>query len=191
MARAGALFSRVEVGRLLNIPQWLLANFAETGRYRYGLSPSVHGAKGRGKRGLYSLADVYKVALAYRMVLANLSGDEVGAVLKRLFPEKRDPMVVAVNERKRGGDARCLVVNLCHLASTRFFTGLPDGSFGVEPPEWSCPKSSTSGAWVTLRTRREIADEFHTGMLRAFLVLPFDELLGWVDSRILGRDEQL
>jgi hypothetical protein len=189
MAQSGALFSRTEVARLLNISPWRLANFADDRRYGYGLAPSVRGAKGRGKKGLYSLSDVYKVAVGYRMSLVNLSPDEVHEAIQTLFPKKQDPMVIAVSERRSGENARYLVVNLCALARARFETGLPDGSLGVEPPEWSCSKSSAKHEVVALRSRKVIAEEFERGVARAFIVLPFDELLNWIDGRILGREE--
>src|SRR5258708_38577097 len=68
MLVSGVVFGRFDVARLLNIPEWLLANFASN-RYPYGLLPSMRGGKRRGKKGLYRLSDIYKIALAYLLHL--------------------------------------------------------------------------------------------------------------------------
>jgi hypothetical protein len=186
MRASGALFGRADVARLLNIPEWMLANFADRRRYRYGLAPSVSGGKGRGKKSLYTMPDVYKIALAYRLVLADQDSDMIGQVVKELFPEGRDPMQIAVKQRAQNeAEARCLVVDLSHVST--FFGDLPDGSISVTAEEWQSGNRSGNRPKFTLRSRKEIVAEIATGSLRAFLVIPFDELLNWVDSRILGR----
>ncbi len=183
----GALFSRSDVKELLNIPVWLLANFADGLRYRYGLAPSVRGGKGRGKRSLYTLADVYKVAVAYRLVIAGLDSDAIGEALKELFPKKKDPMEIAVKQRAgEEAEARYLVVDLSRTST--FFGDMPDGSLGPSPDEWHIKNSLAKRPKFTLRSRRDISEEIRRGTLRAFLAIPFDELLNWVDSRILGRE---
>src|SRR5215472_16495203 len=98
MPKLGALFGRSDVARILNIPEWTLANFADP-RYPYGLAPSVPGGRGRGKKGLYTLADVYKVAVAQRMVAADQDSRVIGEAVGELFPKNKDPMVIAVKER--------------------------------------------------------------------------------------------
>ncbi len=186
MPGAGALFGRSDVVTLLNIPPWLLANFADS-RYGYGVNPSVRGGKGRGKRSLYTLADVYKVAVAYRLVSAGLDSYAIGHALKDLFPKKKDPMEIAVKQRAGNeAEARCLVVDLNR--SGTFLADMPDGSPGPSPDEWQAKDSPIRGPKFSLRARKDIAEEIRRGTLRALLTLPFDELLNWVDSRILGRE---
>ena len=186
--RSSALFSRSEVSRLLNIPIWLLANFADERRYRYGLAPSVRGEKGRGKKGLYTIADVYKIALAYRLVIADQDSELISQCLTGLFPQKQDPMDIAVRQRARTKvEARCLVIDLSVVMT--FYIDVPDGNLSEIPAEWQAENSpSKERPKFTLRSRKELLEEVARGSLRAFLVIPFDELLNWVDSRILGRE---
>ena len=94
----GAAFGRSEVARSLRIPEWLLAKFSDR-RYPYGLVPSVRGTKGRGKKGLYSLNDVYKLALAYRLIVCGFSSRIVAEVLKQLLPKKGDEAAIALTQR--------------------------------------------------------------------------------------------
>lgn len=188
MSVRGAQFSRSQVSRLLNIPAWLLANFSDD-RYKYGLRPSVLGKKGRGKKGLYTLADVYKIAVAHRMSLLPLTADEIKERLDALFPTKHDPLAIAVKERGTTAEnARYMLLNLCTLAKSRFQTGIPDGSLAAIPAEWGCPKSLTHQKIASLVTWKCMAEVLSLSPERAFILMPFDDLLNWVDSRILGRD---
>lgn len=188
MSTSGAQFSRAQVSQLLNIPAWLLANFSDD-RYGYGLRPSVAGKKGRGKRGLYTLADVYKIAVAHRMSLVPLTADEIKERLEVLFPKKQDPLAVAVRERGTNAEnVRYMTLNLCALALTRFQTGIPDGSLAPVPPEWRCPKSAAKQKSVSLVKWNCISEELRQRPERAFILMPFDDLLNWVDNRILGRE---
>jgi hypothetical protein len=188
LAVSGALFGRTDVARLLNIPQWLLGNFADR-RYPYGLAPSVSGGKGRGKKSLYTLADVYKVAIAYRMFIANQDTRVIGEALRALFPKSQDPMVIAVKERAaQEANARCVVIDSFQFSRGIFITELPDDGCSVVFPEWQGKKPSAKRSWIALRPRRVIAEEFRLGNLRTAFVMPFDELLNWVDSQILGRE---
>jgi hypothetical protein len=191
VAVSGALFGRTDVAHLLNIPEWRLANFADP-RYRYDLAPSVRGGKGRGKKGLYTLADVYKIATAYRMLAADqdtrVAHGRRGVVAEavgELFPKNKDPMVSAVKERAVDeADARCVVID---FAMVTFFAPAPEASKLAVPNEWQS-KNPTKRHWVALRSRGAIAEEIRFGTLRTFFVMPFDELLNWVDSQILGRE---
>lgn len=188
METHAALFSRAQVSRLLNIPAWLLANFSDE-RYGYGLRPSVPGKQGRGKRGLYTIADVYKIAVAHRMTLVPLTADEISERLEVIFPKKVDPLAVAVKERGSDADSsRYLALSLCALARGRFQTGIPDGSLAAVPAEWHCPKSPIQQKRATLITWRCAAEELRKSPERAFILMPFDDLLNWVDCRILGRE---
>jgi hypothetical protein len=166
------------VSRLLDIPEWLLANFADE-RYPYGLTPSVRGGKGRGKKGLYSLGDVYKIAVAHRLLAAGFASSVVAEALKELFPRKVDPIQVS----SRGSvstalDARYILLDFsqAHWADQ-----------GKLPKEWR-----TNGLqqqhWAHLVPRAFLADAWRTATLRASFAMPFDELLDWVDFRILGRE---
>src|SRR5690242_5827540 len=101
MLRSAATFGRSDIARLLDIPEWLLSNFAST-RYPYGLAPSARRAKGRGQKGLYSLGDVYKIAVAHRLVSAGFTSRVVAAAVKELFPKGRDPIDIA--ERNSGSN---------------------------------------------------------------------------------------
>src|SRR5262252_3213921 len=87
----GATFGRSDVHRLLDIPEWKIANFSDP-RYPYGLSPSFRGGRGRGKKGLYTLADVYKIAVADRMHSCGLDARIIGEALRELFPRNKDPL---------------------------------------------------------------------------------------------------
>lgn len=183
MSISGARFGRSDVARLLNIPEWTLANFADR-RYPYGLSPSVRGGKGRGKRGLYTLADVYKIATAHRMLVADQDTRVIAEAVGELFPENRDPMVIAVKDRAVAeAGARCVVID---FAMVTFFAPTPNASKLAVPNEWQS-KNPTKRRWVALRSRGAIAEEIRLGTLRVFFQMPFDELLNWVDSQILGR----
>src|SRR5438874_2078961 len=139
MAGQGALFGRSDVARLLNIPEWTLANFADR-RYPYGLSPSVSGGKGRGKKGFYTLADVYKIAIAYRLVNADQDTRVISDVLRELFPKNKDPMVITVKERAMAEtEARCLVIV---FSSVTWFASASNASPLVVPNEWESKKPS-------------------------------------------------
>jgi len=183
VAISGALFGRSDVARLLNIPGWTLANFADR-RYPYGLAPSVPGGKGRGKKGLYTLTDVYKIATAHRLLAADQDTRVIADAIRELFPKNKDPMVIAVKERAVDeADARYVVID---FAMVTFFAPTPNASKLAVPNEWQT-KNPTKRRWVALRSRGAIAEEIRLGTLRVFFQMPFDELLNWVDSQILGR----
>jgi hypothetical protein len=176
--QSGAVFGRSDVARLLDIPEWVLANFADK-RYPYGLTPSVRGGKGRGKKGLYSLADVYKIAVAHRLLAAGFVSRVVAEALKELFPKQSDPIEVAA----RGSVSTALDARYILLDFARAYWV----EQGKLPDEWR-----TNGLqhqhWARLVARVSLADAWRGGALRASFVMPFDELLNWVDSRILGRE---
>jgi hypothetical protein len=184
-ANLGALFGRSDIARLLNIPQWTLANFADR-RYPYRLAPSVSGGKGRGKKGLYTLADVYKIATAHRMLIADQDTRVIAEAIRELFPKNKDPMAIAVKERSvEEAEARCLVIDF-----GRGLWSVParDASEYVVPPEWNSRRRTVKRRWVALLSRRTIGEEIRLGTLRMAFHMPFDELLNWVDSQILGRE---
>ncbi|SRR5258708_7669585 len=175
MLVSGAVFGRFDVARLLNIPEWLLANFASN-RYPYGLLPSMRGGKGRGKKGLYSLSDIYKIAVAYRLHLSGFSARIVASAVSELFSEV---ITTASNQRAVSAqDARSLVIDFS-LAPWILDEGkLPEEWSGSNPKQWS---------WVRLETKEDTCSIFSTDELRATFTMPFDALLDWVDGRILGR----
>ncbi len=184
MEASGALFGRSDVARLLNIPEWTLANFADR-RYPYGLAPSVPGGRGRGKKGLYTLADVYKIATAHRMLIADQDSRVIADSLRELFPENKDPMAIAVKERaKDWADARCVLID---FGMGLWFVPASGNEF-VVPPEWHSKKAPAKPSWVVLLSRRNIAQEIGHGTRKLCFLMPFDELLNWVDSQILGRE---
>jgi hypothetical protein len=178
MQPSGAIFGRSDVAQLLDMPEWLLANFADK-RYPYGLKPSVRGAKGRGKKGLYSLGDVYKIAVAHRLLAAGFGSLVVAEALKELFPEKSDPLDIAVRGRaSTSGEARYVLFDY----SFAYWVG--DGDL---PEEW-VGNNPQQQHWARLVPRSWLADAWERGVLRTSFAMPFDELLNWVDSRILGRE---
>jgi hypothetical protein len=169
-----AVFGRSDVARLLDIPEWLLANFANE-RYPYGLTPSVRGSKGRGKKGLYSLDDVYKIAVAHRLLVAGFASWVVAEALKELFPKK--PGQAAMHSRPATAeDARYVLLDL----SQAYWVDQ-----GKLPEEWRTHNPQQH--WALFIKRSSLADAWQRGELRATFTMPFDGLLNWVDSRILGR----
>ena len=176
--QSGAVFGRSDVARLLDIPEWLLANFADQ-RYPYGLTPSVRGGKGRGKKGLYSLGDVYKIAVAHRLLAAGFASRVVADALKELFPKKSDPIEIAARGSVSTAlDSRYVLLDFsqAHWVDQ---VGLPE--------EWRTSHLQQQ-LWARLAPRAFLADAWRRGTLRASYAMPFDELLNWVDSRILGRE---
>jgi hypothetical protein len=186
MTMLGAYFGRADVARLLNIPEWTLANFADR-RYPYGLVPSIRGGRGRGKKSLYTLADVYKIALAYGMFLCDLDAHLIGEAIKELFQTDKAGVPVTNNRAKDEASARYIVFDLQQVASGKFLTGVPDSNRSTIPPEWKGKDSATNRKWVALCPRSAIAEEFRHGNLSAVILVPFDELLYRVDSQLLGR----
>ena len=177
MQQSSAAFGRSDVARLLDIPEWLLANFSDK-RYPYGITPSVRGGKGRGKKGLYSLSDVYKIAVAHRLLAAGFASWVVAEALKKLFP-KSDPIEIAVRGRaSTAEDARYILFDF----SLAYWV-----EQGKLPDEWHT-NNPQQQHWALLVTRSILADAWQRGMLRAAFTMPFDGLLNWVDSRILGRE---
>lgn len=165
----GAVFGRSQLARLLDIDEWQLANFASR-RYRYGLAPSVRrGAKGRGKKGLYSLGDVYKIALARRLLLVGFESGTVADVLRGLFPKGSEPLDLCSRQRpsERAG-ARYLTVD---------FSGAAGRDRKIRPSVSLRPKESLVDLW---------AEQLR--LPSAAFIMDFDGLLAWVDSRILGRE---
>lgn len=182
----GARFGRADVADLLNIPQWLLANFADR-RYPYGLAPCLPGGKGRGQKGLYTIWEVYKIALAYRMWLADLNARVIGEAIRELFPEGSDPRRTAVTQRaKDEAHARCVLIDLFQFSKGTWMTELPHAPRSVVPSEWK-GEDNEKREWVSLCVRNSIADKWRNGTLRAMIAMPFDETLNWVDSQVLGR----
>jgi hypothetical protein len=171
---SGAVFGRSDVARLLNIPEWLLANFASH-RYPYGLLPSVRGAQGRGKKGRYTLRDIYKIAVAYRLHLTGFSARIVASAVSELFSEVIAP--TPNQSSVTAQDARSLVIDFS-LAPWVLDEGkLPEEWGGGNPKQWN---------WVRLEAPGD-PYTFSTDKLRATFEMPFDALLNWVDSQILGR----
>jgi hypothetical protein len=178
MQQSGAVFGRSDIARLLDIPEWSLANFADK-RYPYGLAPSVRGGKGRGKKGLYSLGDVYKIAVAHRLLAAGFPSWVVAEALKELFPEKLDPRQIAVRGRaSMTNEARYVLLDF----SLAYWV-----EQGKLPEEWRTSNPQQQH-WARLVTRLFLADAWQRGAFRTAFAMPFDELLNWVDSRILGRE---
>ncbi len=172
------LLGRSDVARLLGIPEWQIANFASR-RYPYRLTPSVRGKKGRGRKGLYSLGDVYKVAVAHRMLMAGLGSRVVAEVLKELFPRRTDPIEICAHDRPSNmEDARYILIDLS-LA--------PWVEQGRLPDEWR-GQNPQGRPWVALATWQVITHACNIGELRSAFFMPFDDLLNWVESRILGRE---
>ncbi len=172
---SAAVFGRSDVARLLDIPEWLLANFSDK-RYPYGLTPSVRGGKGRGKKGLYSLGDVYKIAVAHRLLAASFASWVVGEALKELFPQKHDATLSPRPSAAEG--ARFVLLDLSQANWVEQ---------GKLPNEWRT-NNPQQQHWARLVTRSFLAEGWERGVLRAAFAMPFDGLLNWVDSRILGRD---
>ncbi len=100
--KTGAVFGRGDVSRLLDIPPWLLANFADR-RFPYRCAPSVPG-KGHGSRSFYTLTDIYKIALAHRMYGAGMRSKAIGEAMKVLSRSRS-----VFQKRAAGKAARCLV----------------------------------------------------------------------------------
>jgi hypothetical protein len=170
----GAVFGRADVARLLDIPEWLISNFASP-KYPYGLVPSTRGARGRGKKGAYSLADMYKIAVAYRLHLSGFSARIVASAANELFSE-----VISKTSNQRAvtaGEARFVVIDFS-LAPWILDEGkLPEEWSGSNPKRWN---------WIRLEVEND-PYIFSTDELRAKFTMPFDALLDWVDGRILGR----
>src|ERR1051326_6640842 len=99
MEMTGATFGRSDVGRLLGIPQTGLAIYTDP-RRPYRLFPTARRAKGRGKKGLYGLGDVYKIALADKMTQLGLEASIVGEILRELFRHV-DPIKCCVHDRPK------------------------------------------------------------------------------------------
>ena len=176
--QSSAVFGRADVARLLDLPEWLLANFADK-RYPYELTPSVRGAKGRGKKGLYSLGDVYKIAVAHRLVAAGFASWVVAEALKELFPRNSNRVEITIRDRASMlSDSRYILLDL----SQAYWV-----EQGKLPDEWR-----TNGPqhqhWARFVPRSFLGERWGSGTLRAAFAMPFDELLNWVDSRILGRE---
>lgn len=75
-------FSTGEVAEILNIPIRRLQNFLDTPGYR--LSPEGQIGTGRGSRRMFSTEDIYRTALAGRMVSDGFAPQFVGSVLSQL-----------------------------------------------------------------------------------------------------------
>jgi len=58
---------------------------------------------------------------------------------------------------------------------------------GKLPEEWRTNVLQQQH-WARLAPRAFLADAWRRGTLRVSYAMPFDELLNWVDSRILGRE---
>ncbi len=151
-----ALFGRSDVARILGVPQWLIGNLADTKKYRYGIKASVPG-KGRGRKALYTLTDVYKIAVARRMHEAGLSSRATAEAIRTLFPKRGDLFRICVEQRSsRAEDARYLLWR--------------EGQ--IRP---------------RLLRRDKLTQTWKSGEPMMAFVLPFDALLDWVDGRIFGR----
>lgn len=175
MQPSSATFGRSDVARLLGIPEWLIANLTDK-RYPYGITPSVRGGKGRGKKGLYGLGDVYKIAVAHRLLAAGFESWIVAEALKELFPKKHEATVGSRPSTEEA--ARYVLLDL----SQAYWV-----EQGNLPDEW-VTNNPQQQHWARLVTRPWLANAWESGALRTAFVMPFDGLLNWVDSRILGRE---
>ena len=180
--------TRPEVARLLGIEEWQLGNFASD-RYPYHLPPTARRAGGRGKPGLYSRSDVYKIALAHRLITLGLNGNIVAEIIKALFPKRVDTLDICVVQRaKKIEDARYLVIDFS-IAPWVVLRKMPDHWRGEDP---------FSRKWVSLWSHLSLAS--HPGIRvgldmsdsplprsPVLLIMPFDELMARVDAQLSER----
>jgi hypothetical protein len=175
---------RSDVARLLGIDEWYLANFSNTKRYPYNLGPTAKPEKGRGKKALYGRDDIFKIALAHRMLIVGLKGEVIASILHALFPKGTDLRSICVEQRaKEIEDLRFLVVD---------FSRAPSAEKSKFPEHWRENKSNAL-KWVRLIKWKDLQSPFAAGNihtlqnLRTVFVMPFDELLAEVDARLLGK----
>jgi hypothetical protein len=183
MKQSGPVFGRSDVSTLLDIPKWQIASFGNA-RYPYRIRPTARPAKGQGKKGLYGPADIYKIALAHRMLTVGLEAHVIGEVLRALFRGQEDPLRKCVEQRpKKIEQVRFLVVN---------FALAPWVKQGKIPKYWRRSEPDQD-QWIRLEKWSDLGQAFAVGPiftalnLRTAFIMPFDELLAEVDARLLGR----
>lgn len=77
------VFQTAEVAAAIRVPEWRIIKFVQGKEYR--IHPSVGDAKGTGTRRLYSIFDVYKMGLGYKLLKDGFRPQVVGSVVERLF----------------------------------------------------------------------------------------------------------
>jgi hypothetical protein len=74
-------FGTGEVAEILNVPIWRLQKFLDSPSYR--LAPGGRLGHGRGSRRTFSTEDVYRIAIAARMVGDGFAAPFVGSILEQ------------------------------------------------------------------------------------------------------------
>src|SRR5262249_32345422 len=75
-------FGTGEVAEILNVPVWRLQKFLRSSKYAW-LTPEGHIGEGRGSRRTFSTEDIYRIAIAARMVGDGFAAPFVGSILER------------------------------------------------------------------------------------------------------------
>ena|SRR2546427_7966763 len=172
MTKPGATFGRSDVARLLGIEDWQLGILASR-RYAYRIRPSARRARGRGKKGLYSVQDVYKIALALQMQALGLEARVIGEILRILSAKWSHAFV---QRPKEVNNHRYLEINYSRAPWASRERLLKDwGPESVE--DWVKVCTTDQLVWLTVNAL----------MRQAIFVMPFDAILDEVDERILGR----
>jgi len=94
-------FDSNEVCELVGIGPLLLNKFVE--RKTYGIQPSVRRGKGRGGRRLFSLDDVFGIALVWWLFESGLRSNVIQSVLDEIYQAKNaraDQAAKRLNEKK-------------------------------------------------------------------------------------------
>src|SRR5229473_2859217 len=74
-------FGTGEVAKLLGIPIWRLQKFIDSPQYQF--SPEGKLGKGLGSRRVFSQEDIYRIALAARLVEDGFAAKFVGSILEQ------------------------------------------------------------------------------------------------------------
>ncbi len=83
------LYGTKEVGKILDIDEWRVKNFAQGAAYR--IRPALHVGSGQGSRKLYGWTELFRLGIANQLVNFGFTPESVGAALGEIPDSKLAP----------------------------------------------------------------------------------------------------
>ena len=96
MAHQPDLFGTKQAAQILGVPDWRIKNFSEGAAYQ--LPPSVRVGSGRGSRRLYSVSDLYRLAVANELVGCGFTPEAIGMAMQAATEPALKPIETPVKE---------------------------------------------------------------------------------------------
>jgi len=117
------LFGTKQAAQILGVPDWRIKNFSEGTAYR--LPPSVQVGSGRGSRRLYSVSDLYRMAIANELVLCGFTPEAIGGAMHAVPDSALNPIETTGKESKTERQGRSALFLVQHAGQWRVLNAEP------------------------------------------------------------------